>query len=71
MLNPPSLVVQLAKKDGLKVIASAGSDAKVQFCKDVRADVTFNYKTVNTLDVLKKEGPLQLLAFRTCYSGLY
>ncbi|KAF9068364.1 hypothetical protein BDP27DRAFT_1383609 [Rhodocollybia butyracea] len=55
-----SLVVQLAKEDGLKVIASAGSEAKVQFCKDVGADVTFNYKTVNTLDVLKKEGPLQL-----------
>ncbi|KAJ3806955.1 hypothetical protein F5876DRAFT_90818 [Lentinula aff. lateritia] len=55
-----SLVIQLAKQDGLKVIASAGSDEKVQFCKDVGADVAFNYKTTSTLDVLRKEGPLNI-----------
>ncbi|KAJ3504567.1 hypothetical protein NLJ89_g7871 [Agrocybe chaxingu] len=32
-----SLVIQLAKADGLKVIASAGSDEKVQFMKDIGA----------------------------------
>ena len=55
-----SIVIQLAKEEGLKVIASAGSDEKVQFCRDVGADVAFNYKTENTEDVLKKEGPLHL-----------
>jgi hypothetical protein len=39
------VVVQLAKLDGLKVIASAGSDEKVQFLKEIGADVAFNYKT--------------------------
>ncbi|KAE9405440.1 NAD(P)-binding protein [Gymnopus androsaceus JB14] len=55
-----SMVIQLAKEEGLKVIASAGSDEKVQFCKDVGADVAFNYKTVSTEDILKKEGPLHV-----------
>jgi NADPH-dependent curcumin reductase CurA len=32
-----SLVVQLAKFDGLKVIASAGSDNKVKFLKELGA----------------------------------
>ncbi|KAE9395351.1 NAD(P)-binding protein [Gymnopus androsaceus JB14] len=55
-----SLVIQLAKQDGLKVIASAGSNEKVQFLKDVGADVAFNYKTESTADILKKEGPLHV-----------
>jgi NADPH-dependent curcumin reductase CurA len=38
-------VIQIAKQHGLKVIGSAGSDAKVQFMKDIGADVAFNYKT--------------------------
>lgn len=37
-----SLAIQMAKKDGYKVIASAGSDKKIQFCKDIGADVVFN-----------------------------
>ncbi|KAF9806657.1 hypothetical protein IEO21_08612 [Rhodonia placenta] len=45
-------VIQLAKKDGLKVIASAGSDEKVEFMKSLGADVVFNYKTEKTADVL-------------------
>ncbi|KIY49426.1 NAD(P)-binding protein [Fistulina hepatica ATCC 64428] len=55
-----SMVIQLAKLDGLKVIASAGSDAKVQFLKEIGADVAFNYKTKKTVDVLKKEGPIDI-----------
>ncbi|KAJ3755467.1 NAD(P)-binding protein [Lentinula raphanica] len=55
-----SLVIQLAKQDGLKVIASAGSDDKVQFCKDIGADVAFNYKTTDTGEVLKREGPVDV-----------
>ncbi|KAJ4494988.1 alcohol dehydrogenase [Lentinula edodes] len=50
-----SIVVQLAKQDGLKVIASTGSDEKVKFCKEIGADVAFNYKTTNTADVLARE----------------
>ncbi|KAJ7355252.1 hypothetical protein DFH08DRAFT_852009 [Mycena albidolilacea] len=55
-----SLVIQLAKRDGLKVIASAGSDEKVQFLKDIGADVAFNYKTTDTREVLEKEGPIDV-----------
>ncbi|KAH7913965.1 alcohol dehydrogenase [Hygrophoropsis aurantiaca] len=55
-----SLVVQLAKRDGLKVIASAGSEEKVEFMKSIGADVAFNYKTTNTADVLEREGPLNV-----------
>ena len=51
---------QLAKADGLKVIASAGSDDKVAFVKSLGADVAFNYKTTNTRDVLEREGPLNM-----------
>uniref|UniRef100_UPI0031B8B3CB Ene-reductase 1 n=1 Tax=Cyclocybe aegerita TaxID=1973307 RepID=UPI0031B8B3CB len=55
-----SFVIQLAKADGLKVIASAGSEEKVQFMKEVGADVAFNYKTTNTAEVLEKEGPIDI-----------
>jgi len=53
-------VVQLAKGDGCKVIASAGSDEKVAFVKSIGADVAFNYKTVPTRKVLEKEGPINI-----------
>jgi len=55
-----SLVVQLAKRDGMKVIASAGSDDKVKYLREIGADVAFNYKTTDTLKVLKKEGPVDV-----------
>lgn len=54
------LVAQLAKLDGLKVIASAGSKEKVQFLKDIGVDVAFNYKTTDTNQVLEKEGPVDM-----------
>ncbi len=62
MLSSParSIVIQLAKMDGLKVIASAGTDEKVAFMKELGADVVFNYKTEDTLSVLKREGPLDV-----------
>lgn len=60
-----SLVVQLAKRDGLKVIASAGSDEKVQFMKELGADVAFNYKTTKTAEVLQKEGPIDVYVMPT------
>jgi NADPH-dependent curcumin reductase CurA len=56
------LVIQIAKLDGLKVIASAGSEEKVQFMKELGADVVFNYKTTDTKEVLKKEGPIDMCA---------
>lgn len=58
-----SFVIQLAKRDGMKVIASAGSDDKVRFMKELGADVAFNYKTTKTSDVLAKEGPINVYVF--------
>ncbi|KAJ7343061.1 hypothetical protein DFH08DRAFT_782765 [Mycena albidolilacea] len=55
-----SMAVQLAKKDGLKVIASAGSEEKVKFMKEIGADVAFNYKTTDVREVLAKEGPIDI-----------
>ncbi|KAJ7160317.1 alcohol dehydrogenase [Mycena filopes] len=55
-----SMVIQIAKQDGLKVIASAGSDEKVAFMKDIGADVAFNYKTTDAREVLAKEGPVDV-----------
>ncbi|TFK22693.1 alcohol dehydrogenase, partial [Coprinopsis marcescibilis] len=55
-----SLVIQLAKADGLKVIASARSDEKVSFMKALGADVEFNYKTTDTKVVLEREGPIDI-----------
>ncbi|KAF8881860.1 alcohol dehydrogenase [Infundibulicybe gibba] len=55
-----SLVIQLAKADGMKVIASAGSEEKVKFMKSLGTDVAFNYKTTDTRAVLNKEGPLNV-----------
>jgi len=55
-----SLVIQLAKLEGLKVIASAGSNEKVEFLKELGADVAFNYKSTSTREVLEKEGPINM-----------
>ena len=43
-----SLVGQIAKNKGLKVIASAGDDEKVSWLKnDLQFDYVFNYKKVS------------------------
>lgn len=55
-----STVIQIAKAEGLKVIASAGSEEKVNFMKSIGADVAFNYKTQNTAEVLEREGPVNM-----------
>ena len=57
------MVVQLAKREGLKVIACAGSDEKIQFMKDIGADVAFNYKTTSVAEVLQKEGPINMYVY--------
>ena len=54
------IVIQLAKLDGLKVIASAGSEEKVKFIKEIGADIAFNYKTTSTNEILAKEGPINM-----------
>ncbi|KZT03633.1 NAD(P)-binding protein [Laetiporus sulphureus 93-53] len=53
-------VIQLAKAEGLKVIASAGSEDKVDFIRSIGADVAFNYKMTKALDVLQKNGPINI-----------
>ncbi|KAI0749872.1 NAD(P)-binding protein [Daedaleopsis nitida] len=53
-------VVQLAKADGMKVIASSGSDEKATFVSSIGADVSFNYKLVDTRKILEKEGPINV-----------
>lgn len=55
-----SFVTQLAKRDGLKVIASAGSDEKVEFARSCGADIVFNYKTAAISEILQNEGPIDM-----------
>ncbi|KAF7428361.1 hypothetical protein PC9H_007583 [Pleurotus ostreatus] len=54
-----SMVVQLAKQKGMKVIASAGSSAKCDYVRSLGADVVFNYKE-DGYDVLKQHKPIHL-----------
>ncbi|KAJ7034859.1 hypothetical protein C8F04DRAFT_1001500 [Mycena alexandri] len=57
-----SMVIQLAKIKGLKVIASAGSDEKVEYMRTIGADAPFNYKRSNSAlqDELKAHGPIDI-----------
>ena len=50
----------MAKRQGLKVIASAGSEEKVKFMQECGADVAFNYKTTSTKEILDKHGPINV-----------
>lgn len=45
-----SVVGQIAKIKGCKVVGSAGTDAKVAFVKELGFDEAFNYKTVGSLE---------------------
>lgn len=65
-----SFVVQLAKQEGLKIIASSGSEEKVAYCTSLGADVSFNYKTTSTEEILKKEGPIDMCVFLSFFSQL-
>lgn len=42
-------------------IVSAASDCKVQFMKDLGADVAFDYKTAKMSEVLAKEGLIDIM----------
>ncbi|XP_010768931.1 prostaglandin reductase 1 [Notothenia coriiceps] len=53
-----SVVGQIAKIKGCKVVGSAGTDAKVAFLKELGFDEAFNYKTVGSMEeALKKASP--------------
>ncbi|NWY29494.1 PTGR1 reductase, partial [Pheucticus melanocephalus] len=53
-----SVVGQLAKIGGCKVVGCAGSDDKVAYLKQIGFDEAFNYKTVKSLDeALRKASP--------------
>uniref|UniRef100_A0A8D2DCN0 Prostaglandin reductase 1 n=1 Tax=Sciurus vulgaris TaxID=55149 RepID=A0A8D2DCN0_SCIVU len=53
-----SVVGQIAKLKGCKVVGAAGSDEKIAYLKKVGFDVAFNYKTVESLEeTLKKASP--------------
>lgn len=53
-----SVVGQIAKIKGCKVVGAAGSDAKVAYLKKIGFDVAFNYKTIKSLEeTLKKASP--------------
>ena len=46
--------IQLAKAFGCKVLATAGSDAKCEACRDFGADVAINYRTQDFVAVGKE-----------------
>lgn len=53
------MVIALCHREGAKVIASAGSDEKVEFLKnELKVEYAFNYKKTDTLSFLK-EHPFQ------------
>ncbi|CAF0831369.1 unnamed protein product [Rotaria sp. Silwood1] len=55
------IVGQLAKREGLKVIGSAGSDDKVKWLQtELHFDHAFNYKTANVKAELAKFDPLNI-----------
>ena len=51
------------------MIASAGSDDKVEYVRSLGVDVAFNYKKVSTYEVLQKEGPINLYVLQECASS--
>ncbi|GLB45531.1 putative alcohol dehydrogenase [Lyophyllum shimeji] len=55
-----SMVIQLAKLKGMKVIASAGSDAKVEYMRSLGADFPFNYKKQSYESALAQHGPINV-----------
>ncbi|GAA5896798.1 MDR family NADP-dependent oxidoreductase [Sporobolomyces salmoneus] len=48
------IACQIAKREGLKVLGSAGSDEKVKHLKEIGVDVAWNYKTEDTRKFLEE-----------------
>ncbi|QDT06371.1 Quinone oxidoreductase 1 [Rubripirellula lacrimiformis] len=52
-----SMVVQMARSAGARVIATAGSEAKCDAVRKMGADVAINYHTESIEEVVKREAP--------------
>lgn len=52
-----SMVVQMAKAIGAKVITTAGSDQKVERCRELGADLVVNYKTQDVDQAIRGFAP--------------
>lgn len=52
-----STVIQVAKAAGARVITATGSDAKMNYLRQLGADVTINYKTQDVAAEVKKAAP--------------
>jgi NADPH2:quinone reductase len=52
-----SMVVQISKTIGARVITSAGSDEKVKACRELGADAAINYKTQDVNSQIKLLAP--------------
>ena len=50
-----SAAIQLGKAVGAYVIATAGSDEKLEYCKQLGADVVINYRTEDFIQIVKNE----------------
>ena len=46
----------------LKIIASAGSSAKLDVVKEAGANIVFNYKTTDISEILAEHGPIDMYA---------
>lgn len=47
--------IQVAKKIGARIFVTASSQEKLDFCKELGADVLINYKEQNFVDIVQKE----------------
>src|SRR5437762_1194357 len=55
--NVGSAVIQLAKHSGAKVIATAGTEEKIEWCRQLGADVVLNYKTDDVTSAILQSAP--------------
>lgn len=51
-----TMAIQLAKAAGCRVACTAGSDDKLDRCRELGADITINYRTEDFTEVMKREG---------------
>ena len=52
-----AMVLQMPKRAGARVIATAGSDEKAVRCRELGADTVINYKTEDELEAILKAAP--------------
>lgn len=50
-----TMAIQLAKAQGAQVFATAGTDQKVQACRDLGADLAINYRSADFVEVIAAE----------------